>query len=68
MTEPIPAEPPFIPDTYRLLAVFNLIPLKSLIALEFAELRQAGDSLEISDAHRALLRRLSNEGRIRWVE
>jgi hypothetical protein len=42
VSDPKP-KPSFIPDTSRLLAVFSGIPLKSRLALELAELRQAGD-------------------------
>lgn len=65
-----------LPDTYRLLAVFSGIPLKSVPALEAAGLRvpvtdptdpKDPGRAEISDHHRALLQRLANDGRIRWV-
>lgn len=65
-----------LPDTYRLLAVFSGIPLKTLPALEAAGLRvpvtDHGDPQDpgkapISEHHRALLRQLACSGRIRWV-
>lgn len=65
-----------LPDPYRLLAVFSGVPLKSLPALEAAGLRlpvtdpadpQDPGRAPVSDAHRALLRRLVESGRIRWV-
>lgn len=65
-----------LPHEYRLLSVFSCAPLKSTPALEAAGLRlPVTDSTDpqdpgrapISDAHRALLRRLTTDGRIRWV-
>ncbi|CAM3664641.1 hypothetical protein [Deinococcus frigens] len=65
-----------LPDTYRLLATFSGVPLKTLPALEAAALRlpitDPSDPNDpgrapISDHHRALLRQLAGSGRIRWV-
>jgi len=56
-----------LPDTYRLLSVFSGIPLKSVAALKLAGLWAQDDSAPISDHLHALLRRLSDDGRIRWV-
>lgn len=72
MTTPASALPP----AYRLLAVFSGIPLKSIPALEAAGLRvpvtdpkdpNDPGRAEVSDHHRALLRQLTRDGRIRWV-
>lgn len=58
----------FVPETYRLLAVFSGIPLKSVPALVAAGLRVEGDPDAISEYHRALLRDLhERSGRLRWV-
>lgn len=65
-----------LPDTYRLLAAFSGVPLKTLPALEAAGLRlpvtdpsdpDDPGRTPISDHHRALLRQLAGSGRIRWV-
>lgn len=60
-----------IPDTYRLLAVFNGTPIQPEAALIAAGLRQHPTNphapTPISDAHRALLRELHVHRRcIRW--
>lgn len=65
------------PEIYRLLAVFSGIPLGPVAALEAAgmrvpvtdrhDLRDPGLE-ELSDEHRALLRLLADQGRIRWVK
>ncbi|MFC4636969.1 hypothetical protein [Deinococcus hohokamensis] len=60
-------KPAELPELYRLLAVFSGLPLKTLPALEAAGLRVPGGASEISDAHRALLRLLTQQARIRWV-
>lgn len=68
--------PNTLPFEYRLLSVFSCTPLMSIPALEAAGLRvpvtNPSDPHDpgrapMSDAHRALLRRLSTDGRIRWV-
>ncbi|GHG35684.1 hypothetical protein GCM10017784_32140 [Deinococcus indicus] len=65
-----------LPYPYRLLAVFSGVPLRPQAALEAAGLRvpvtDPGDPedpgrAEISGEHRALLKLLADQGRVRWV-
>lgn len=56
-----------LPDTYLLLSVFSGVPLKSVPALKLAGLWTQPDGAPITDHQRALLRRLSADGRLRWV-
>lgn len=54
-----------LPHVYRLLSVFSGIPLGTFEALRRSGLWE--DAGPVCDSHRALLRLLTTDGRIRWV-
>ncbi|BDP44862.1 hypothetical protein DAETH_48310 (plasmid) [Deinococcus aetherius] len=61
---------PAMPDEYLLLSVLCAVPLSAVQSLELAGLRVPDEPKTITpmaDEHRALLRRLTREGRMRWV-
>ncbi|MCY3359268.1 hypothetical protein, partial [Acinetobacter baumannii] len=59
------------PDEYRVLSVLNAVPLGALLLLELAGLRPPPEPGKprppVTEAHRALLRRLTQAGRMHWV-
>ncbi|MDL2342583.1 hypothetical protein QOL99_00270 [Deinococcus sp. MIMF12] len=59
--------PSGLPHLYRLLAVFSGIPKPPALAVKDAGLWTQDEHAPLTDHHRALLRRLAEDGRVQWV-